>query len=154
MPTIKLDVPLVAQANQNSCWNASAQMIWWYWQGETKRQGPMHSLADLFANAQPVRPPHDFIALAKNVGLMPVNISHPFTGQSLHDLLKKNGPLWCAGEWFGPGHIIVLTGTDSSEVYYNDPGDGKAGKGSLSWFNSKIHYFVKDCMMCKDPSRY
>lgn len=154
MATIKYEVPTVKQANPMSCWNASAQMIWWYWQGDSGRQGPMQSLADRFANAQPVKPPHDFIALAKNVGLKPIKFTHPLTAVSLHDILKKHGPLWCAGEWFGPGHIIVITGTDGAEVNYNDPGDGKAGKGSLAWFNAKIHHFVQDCMMCKDPTRY
>ena len=32
MPTIKLDVPLVAQEKANCCWHTSAYMIWLYWQ--------------------------------------------------------------------------------------------------------------------------
>ncbi len=149
MASIKLVVPLVAQANQNSCWNASAQMIWWYWQRQTGHQGPMQTLADRFANVETIRPPHDFIALAQKVGMTPVNFTHPLTGDSLYRILKSNGPLWCAGGWFGFGHIIVTTGTDGSEVYFNDPDGGVAKKASLNWFNSKIHYNVKNCMMSK-----
>jgi hypothetical protein len=154
MATIKYDVRLAAQANKNSCWNASAQMIWWYWQGQTGRAGPMNTLYERFANVQPIVPPHDFIALAKTVGLIPVPFTHPLTGDSLYGLLKNHGPLWCAGFWYGPGHIIVLTGTDGSTVYVNDPDGGVAKTGSLSWFNSKLSASVKDCIMCKDPERY
>ena len=124
MPTLNYNVRLAAQMNNNSCWNASAQMIWWYWQGKTGRAGPMNTLQNKFASAQPIQPPHHFIVLAKTVGLIPVAFAHPFTEQSLHDLLKDNGPLCCAGFWYGPGHVIVLTGTDGAIVHLNDSDGG------------------------------
>jgi len=88
------------------------------------------------------------IAFKRITGWLGTSNLQEFTEKTLHH------PLWCAGEWYGPGHIVVLTGTDGSEVYINDPDGGLVKTGSISWFNAKIHYFVPGCIMCKDPQRY
>lgn len=149
---IKLNVPLEAQRKSLTCWHASALMIWYYWQGKSGRSGPMHSLADNWADNK-ILLFADFSKIAKNVGLMPLPDKDSFTEQSLEDLLRTYGPIFCAGVWYGPGHAIVLTGVDSGEVYINDPDQGKAKKETIAWFNQKL-LKCKDRMMVKDPKRY
>ncbi len=149
---VKLDVPRVAQTKDMSCWNASAQMLWYYSQGKTQRAGPMNSLGKIFEDNKGLTIP-GFIKLAKSVGLMALPDEDSFTSQKLEALLRTYGPIWCAGDWFGFGHIVVLTGVDGGTIYFNDPDQGKAKEGTLAWFNEKL-WKVKSRMMVKDPARY
>lgn len=149
---VKLNVPLVAQRKSDTCWHASAQMLWYYSQGQSGRQGPMNTISDNWNNNRPVTPA-DFIKLAQNVGLMSLADKDSFSEQGLEGLLRQHGPIWCAGFWYGLGHIIVLTGVDKGEVFLNDPDQGKAKTGTLAWFNEKLAK-VAGRMMVKDPSRY
>jgi|SRR5579883_1958033 len=148
-----LSVPTVAQEKSDVCWHASAQMIWWYWQGVTHRQGPMNTLANNYQDNKPVTPA-DFIRLAKTVGMQEVTRSTTYTSDGLKSLLTDNGPLWCAGYWYGPGHIIVLTGVDGETIYLNDPDGGVRKTGLISWFNTKLANSLAGCLMSKDPSAY
>jgi len=153
MATLFLDVPLVAQETDNTCWHASAQMIWWYWQSLTLRQGPMNTLGGYYASDTPVQPA-DFIPLARSVGMKSVPCSRIYTNQILHGLLKTYGPLWCAGFWYGFGHIIVLTGVDGSSIFLNDPDGGVEKMERIAWFNTKLSNQLPGCLMCKDPKAY
>jgi hypothetical protein len=72
----------------------------------------------------------------------------------LEALLKTHGPIWCAGFWYGPGHIIVLTGVDTGIVLLNDPDGGKPKLGTIAWFNQKLSSQISGCMMVKDSKRY
>lgn len=150
----KLSVPLEAQQKTSTCWHASALMIWRYSQIKTGRAGPMQTLSDKWVKNNTITP-LEFINLAKKVGLVAIsgtsNKSH--TASSLEGLLKAHGPIWCAGYWYGLGHVIVLTGVDTSMVFLNDPDGGKPKTGSLSWFNTKLASQYAGCMMAKDPSR-
>jgi hypothetical protein len=67
----------------------------------------------------------------------------------LKQMLKDNGPLWCAGYWFGVGHIIVLTGIVEDTVFFNDPDGGVKKTRSLTWFNEKIARDVSGHILCK-----
>lgn len=150
-----LHVPLEAQQKSNTCWHAAALMIWYYSQGKTGRAGPMNSLTDQWSKNNPIRPP-EFIRLARNVGLLPLaNTTHVSLSASfLEEALKRHGPIWCAGYWYGVGHIIVLTGVANDIVFLNDPDGGVRKIGSLSWFNNKLASEYTGCMMVKDPRRY
>jgi hypothetical protein len=155
MAMIKLDVPVLAQEKANCCWHTSANMIWLYSQSQTKRQGPMFTIPDKYAQADTVGLfPQEFITLAKNVGLKALPIKNQHTEADLAKHLKDGGPVWCAGYWFGVGHIIVLTGVDGGKVFFNDPDQGKKKEGTLNWFNSKLAGQLPGCMMVKDPQRY
>jgi hypothetical protein len=68
--------------------------------------------------------------------------------------LADHGPLWCAGCWYGPGHVIVLTGVDGESIHLNDPDGGKKKTGLISWFNTKLYNNWDDCLMYKDPDAY
>jgi hypothetical protein len=155
-----IDVPRVAQAKSMSCWHASAYMLWKYSQMKTGRQGPMNTLLETYRDNTGVTPP-DFIRLAKKVGLMAVDgkgDGGTYTAESLESLLRSSGPVWCAGYWYGPGHVMVLTGIVSvalgATVYFNDPDRGVQKTGTLSWFNEKVASAYSDCLMVKNPAAY
>jgi ABC-type bacteriocin/lantibiotic exporter with double-glycine peptidase domain len=152
---IKLDVPLVAQVKPNSCWNASSNMIWLYSQGKTGRQGPMntHQVAYDRADVSGITP-QEFVTLARNVGMAALPLKTTHTDKDLFQYLSSNGPIWCAGYWFGFGHIIVLTGVDAGTVYFNDPDGGVAKEGTSQWFNAKLASAIDGCLMYKDAGRY
>src|SRR5262245_63107888 len=97
-----LNVPVVAQTRTMSCWHASAEMIWFYWQRKTGRQGPMFTLVKewkvnngIEANVA------DFLRLAKAVGLKAAPRSRAYSSADLISMLRRYGPLWCAGYWYG-----------------------------------------------------
>ena len=151
---MNLIVPTVAQTSRNTCWHASAQMIWYYWQGIHHRQGPMNTLSANYKSDAGVRP-EQFVILAGKTGLKKVN--HDFrnyTTGMIGWLLSSYGPLWCAGYWYGVGHIIVLTGVDHNSVYFNDPDGGIRKKEGVAWFNNKLSKTVPGCIMHKDPHAY
>lgn len=150
---IRLAVPLVAQGKDKTCWHASATMLWLYSQSLTKRAGPMCTLTDKWSKNEAVYP-QEFITLAKRAGLAAISIANYHTAADLEVLLKKHGPIWCAGYWYGVGHIIVLTGIESGTVYLNDPDQGKEKTGTIAWFNEKLSSQLSGCMMVKDASRY
>ncbi|MEP7277768.1 MAG: papain-like cysteine protease family protein [Bacteroidota bacterium] len=76
------------------------------------------------------------------------------TSRNIENMLVRYGPLWCAGFWFGHGHIIVLTGIKGEEVYFNDPDGGVQKKGSVAWFNAKLAGELDGCLMYKDSHAY
>ena len=150
----RLSVPLESQKKNSTCWHASAFMLWRYSQNKTGRAGPMATLSKKWEMNQTITPP-EFINLAEKVGLIRVpNISKIHTESSLEVLLKKWGPLWCAGYWYGVGHVIVLTGIDTGIVHLNDPDGGKPKMGTIKWFNEKLASQYVGCLMAKNPNRY
>lgn len=126
-------------------------MIWYYWQGRTNRAGPMNSLENWSQN-KGVQP-NQFVKLAKTVGMLPLPDTDNFSPLGLELLLRVFGPLWCAGQWYGLKHIIVLTGVEDQTVYINDPDRGVAKQETLAWFNQKLDK-IPSRMMYKDPSAY
>jgi hypothetical protein len=155
MAFIKLNVPLHAQKKGNSCWNASAYMLWVYSQQKSGRQGPMatHFNAYAVADRTPLQY-NQFGHFMKQVGLKSLTKKVHHTQQDLVNYLRKNGPILCCGTWFGPGHAIVLTGVDDSKVYFNDPDRGVEKSGTLRWWNEKLYSQFADTLMYKDPSAY
>lgn len=154
MATIKLSVPLVKQARDNSCWNGAASMIWLYSQSKTGRQGPMNTVADRFAMADTQGLPLSMAyKLGEKVGLKSLPMKTAYTQSDLYVYLRKYGPIWAAGRFGGGGHVIVLTGVDDDYVYFNDPWEPMRKKASLAWFNQKLFKYPKS-LMYKDPARY
>lgn len=153
--SIKLSVPLLAQEMPNCCWHTAAMMIWQYHQQQTRRQGPMNTVPEAYARAE-TQPLYwaEFITLAKNVGMIGLPMVNSYTAGDLEDLLKKYGPLWCCGMWYGVCHVIVLTGIDNGTVYLNDPDRGVKKTGTLAWFNEKLYSAASCAIMAKDPARY
>ncbi|MBA1147439.1 C39 family peptidase [Ectothiorhodospiraceae bacterium WFHF3C12] len=152
---VRYQVPRYQQAKPNSCWNAAAQMIWTYWQSVSGRQGPMWTHTQAYERADTTGLyPQEFVTLARRVGMKPVPVNGSFSTEKLASLLRTHGPLWCAGYWYGVGHVIVLTGVEPGKVHLNDPDGAVAKTGTLAWFNDKLATAVSGCLMCKDPTRY
>ncbi len=97
--------------------------------------------------------PAEFVTLAEKVGLykLPKNFH---SGEDLVKYLRDGGPVWCAGYWFGVGHIIVLTGVSGGKIDFNDPDGGKKKEKTVAWFNEKLASQLQGCLMVKDPGRY
>jgi ABC-type bacteriocin/lantibiotic exporter with double-glycine peptidase domain len=153
MANIQYTVPLEAQAKANTCWHASALMIWRYWQGVTSRHGPMNTLMNKWDSNNTIQA-QEFIQLARTVGLKGLKKNSSHTSTTLVEALRKHGPLWCAGYWYGPGHIIVLTGVNNDTIYLNDPAGGVKKTGTVAWFNTKSASQFTDFIMYKDPNAY
>lgn len=119
------------------------------------RQGPMNTIGPVYqdntglsVNVQ------SFITLAKTTGLKRLPSQNTYSNMDLFKLLRDNGPLWCAGLWYGFGHVIVLTGIDGGTVYLNDPDGAQRKTGTLAWFNEKLMNGLDGCIMAKDPAAY
>jgi hypothetical protein len=154
MATVRFEVPALAQEKSMCCWHTSAMMIWRYWQGVTGRQGPMNTYAPVYeANTGLAVSPLEFIALAKKTSLKALPIKKTYSNADLYAALKQCGPLWCAGHWYGPGHVIVLTGVDGGTVFLNDPDRAQKKEGTLAWFNQALIQ-VEGCVRYKDPEAY
>lgn len=150
----KMTVQIEAQANKMTCWHAAAMMLWIHSQQKTGRQGPMNTLSAKWANNEVIFP-KEFINLAMKVGLMPVHRSGAtYTPAQLETLMRKWGPLWCAGQWYGVGHIIVLTGIVKNTIYINDPDQGKKKTATVDWFNAKLDNQLAGAILVKDPKAY
>lgn len=127
-----------------SCWYASVCMVCYY-----REAGPRLGLPDKWTANTGITPT-DFVDLAKNEGLEPIKSPiAQWSSVDIYLLLRQAGPLWCAGYWFGPGHIIVLAGVDGDKIYFNDPDGPKKKTGTIDWFNSKLAWNVKDPVMYK-----
>lgn len=145
---VRLDVPLVHQQKTMSCWYASACMVAYF-----REAGPRLGIPDRWVANSGIGLA-DFVLLAKNEGLVAINSpSAALTEQQLEVMLRNYGPLWCAGQWDGVGHIVVLTGVDSGNVYINDPNPA-VGKRveTIAWFNQKLDNHVPGCLMYKPKS--
>jgi hypothetical protein len=144
---IKLEVPLVPQDKSMSCWYASACMVAYYYEA-----GPRLGLPKRYAENQGVNPTvGDFVALAKAEHLTPVIAANRAWGDtSLERALRDFGPIWCAGYWYGPGHIVVLTGVENGSVLINDPDGGVKKTGTLAWFNSKLAKMYPECLLRRE----
>jgi hypothetical protein len=148
MSSIQLDVPLDAQEKANCCWHTSAYMIWLYWQQHGKGEGPMNTIANSYAMADTTGiGPALFITLAQKAGLSALPVKNQHSQDDLYGYLRDRGPVWCAGFWFGVGHIIVLTGVGPDTVYFNDPDQGVKKTGSIKWFNEKLSSQLPGCLM-------
>jgi len=155
MAKIKLAVPLLAQEKSMCCWHTSAMMIWLYWLQRNGRSGPMNTMKPVYEdNAGLSVSAQQFITLAKTTGMETLPAKNVYSSADLAGLLQGRGPLWCAGTWYGFGHVIVLTGIDAGEVFLNDPDGGQKKTGTLAWFNDKLLNGLGGCVMAKNPAAY
>src|SRR5262245_43320752 len=111
---VHLRVPLVRQDQRMECWYASACMVAYYFAA-----GPRLGLPGRWKENKGLNPTFgEFIALARAEELTPVIApNRTWTEAALERLLRDFGPIWCAGYWYGPGHVVVLTGVDTGMVF-------------------------------------
>ena len=174
---IRLFVPLIPQVHGMSCWHAAARMLYAY---RGMSVGPLYDTFKQGLNASGVGglpiDPSSFDELAMQIGLK--KIPAPGTSVSPQDLerwLQQYGPLWVAGRWDGPPHVIVVTGVgvgDPNNVLINDPNPAHGQRvETITWFNEKlctgwkapilaltekprIHVVVKDDWLSKLAQRF
>ena len=143
--SIQLNVPLVAQIRPFECWYAAACMVAYF-----HFPGPRLGVPTVWERSNDSGiSPREFSQLARNEGFKPISITSASTSVALEHQLRLHGPLWCAGFWFGPGHVIVLTGVDGNVVHFNDPNGGKKKTGTIDWFNAKLAKSVAGCLLYK-----
>jgi uncharacterized protein YvpB len=112
--------------------------------------GPRLGIPEVWARANTTGIyPAEFAQLAENEGLKRIHATTKWSLGALATMLSAHGPIWCAGYWFGSGHVIVLTGVDESSVYFNDPIEPQEKSNSIEWFNNKLAKTVPGCMMYK-----
>lgn len=140
---IKLSVPMVPQQRSMSCWYASTCMVIYF-----HVAGPRQGLPAKWNTNNGINIP-DFVTLAQAEGMKTVNHAKvAFSEAQLETILRKHGPIWCAGQWDGAPHIVVLTGISDGNVYINDPNPAKLKRTeTLAWFNTKLDMAVPNCMM-------
>ncbi len=145
---VRLDVPLVYQKKAMSCWYASACMVAYF-----REAGPRLGIPGRWTANNGVGLA-DFALLAQNEGLVAIKSpAAALTAQQLEVMLRNNGPLWCAGQWDGVGHIVVLTGVGDGNVYINDPSPSVGRRvETVAWFNQKLDNHVAGCLMYKPKS--
>lgn len=148
----RMDVPLVPQARNSSCWYASACMVSYY-----REAGPRLGLPKVWQDNTGISL-DKMSALARNEGLVafPLPTSKTFTEATIFAALKKAGPLWAAGNWDDEGnHIVVLTGIHDGKVYYNDPwpvdGGIKGDSRPISWLNKWLEWDGDHTMLYRPP---
>ena len=151
MAYYRLTVPTVAQTSSDTCWHSAALMIWYYSLNVTGKSGPMNTLKKEFEANRSIS---DWPALAKTVGLAEVGQDREYSSVEVKNMLMKHGPLWAAGQWYGVGHCIVVTGVDDETIYLNDPDGGVKKTELLTWFNTKRYRTWPDSLLAKDPNRY
>ena len=144
-----LGVPKIRQESSMSCWHASARMIW----GFKYRQSinPMRRVYDADTGVNPTQ----FVTLARTLGLDTVHtVNMSYTWEFVAELLRRHGPLWTAGYWYGAPHIVVITGVyPDGTLFLNDPGTGTERQHDMAFFNEKIASDVPNPIMYLPDSR-
>jgi ABC-type bacteriocin/lantibiotic exporter with double-glycine peptidase domain len=140
---MRLEVLHIKQERSNSCWHAAARMLFGY-----KRYACTHPLPKLWDKDEGLQA-DEFIRLARSLGLVTMSrVRQSYDWTFLRDRLKSYGPLWVAGQWNGPNHIVVITGVDvSGKVYVNDPAFPSPVVRNIGWFNDKIDKIVDSPIM-------
>jgi len=143
-----INVPFIRQEKSMSCWHASARMIWAF-----KYKQCINPLSKIFESNSGVTPAQ-FVELAKSLGLEAVpEINMSYSWMAVAELLRRHGPLWVAGYWYGAPHIIVVTGIEpDGKLYVNDPGFGPR-MHDIRFFNEKIANNVRNPIMYLPYSR-
>ena len=117
-----------------SCWHDAARMLYQYkHRSDINPLGPTYMLNNGLSAA-------GFIQLAQTIGLRPIVAPALITVQYLGEQLTKYGPLWAAGTWNGPNHVVVITGVDSAgNVFVNDPASALPVKRTIQWFDQRLY---------------
>ncbi len=140
--SISLSVPFVHQESQMACWSAGARMLFGYRNMSTDPLDAVYKANTGITDAQ-------YMDLAKEAGLQtvpPVQMS--YGPDYIYDLLSRNGPIWAAGRWNGPLHVIVITGVDSDgTLYINDPAHFAPEEQDMNWFNDKVRRDIQVPLM-------
>ena len=152
LPELLLDVPLVGQVRSMDCWYAGACMVAYY-----REQGPRLGLPRAWVADRGIQQSAwSRLAQAEGLSILarPAN-SHSVDKWGIYTWLRDNGPIWCAGDWYGFGHVIVLTGISGETIHINDPDDqqggddGRRATETVAWFNQHLFWAYPDSLLCR-----
>jgi len=131
--SVGLTVPFIHQESPMACWSAGARMLYSYRNMSTDPLDAVYKADTGITDAQ-------YMDLARQAGLQTVPPYQMTYGPDyIADLLTKYGPIWAAGRWNGPLHVIVITGVDSDgTLYINDPAHFAPETKDMNWFNDKV----------------
>lgn len=120
---VRLQVPLIAQTSENSCWFACLAMLAFYHCGQGEAVGyPLIPLTMGYLGRDSMIPNAE---MARIVGILGLRFRQWdwLNGETLLDLLTNTGPVATGGTWLSgaSGHMVVITGMDGSMLYINDP---------------------------------
>ena len=91
--TVQLAVPVVAQTHPYECWYVAVCMV-----GYFQFPGPRLGVPRVWSQSDKRGMfPAEFVELARNEGLIPVNVPPVCSSQGLEHQLRGHGPIWCAG---------------------------------------------------------
>lgn len=123
-------------------------MLWGF-----KYKQCIHPLSKVYDSDTGISPAQ-FVELAKTLGLETVpEVNMSYSWEALAEPLRRHGPLWAAGYWYGAPHVIVITGVEpSGRLYVNDPGFGPR-EHDLAFFNLNIAFDVRNPIMYLPNSR-
>ncbi|QRR11686.1 hypothetical protein FPJ27_27750 [Burkholderia sp. MS455] len=63
--------------------------------------------------------------------------------------LKLYGPIWASGSFHRLAHVIVVTGVQDTNVFYNDPWEPAAKVMDAKMFRRMLGRY-KNCLLVKD----
>jgi hypothetical protein len=135
-------VPFIHQENQMACWSAAARMVYGYRRMSTDPLDSVYQAATGITDEQ-------YMDLAKAAGFRtvppaPMTYGVPY----LAGLLTAYGPIWAAGRWNGPLHVIVITGVDDDgTLYFNDPAHFVPETRDMNWFNERVRRDIQVPLM-------
>ncbi len=140
--SVGLSVPFVHQESPMACWSAGARMLFQY---KNMSADPLDAVykADTWITDD------QYMDLARAAGLRTVP-PYPMSygPEYIADLLTKHGPIWSAGRWNGPLHVIVITGVDSGgKLYISDPAHFAPETKDMNWFNEKVRRDIQVPLM-------
>jgi len=140
--SIILTVPFIHQESPMACWSAGARMLFGYRNMSTDPLDAVYQADTGITDAQ-------YMDLAKAAGLRTVPPYQMSYGpEYIYDLLNKYGPIWAAGRWNGPLHVIVIRGVDSDgTLYINDPAHIAPEVKDMNWFNDKVRRDIQVPLM-------
>ncbi|HUD54592.1 MAG TPA: papain-like cysteine protease family protein [Terracidiphilus sp.] len=137
-----LDVPLITQDKPMACWHASVRMLFAF-RNQSADPLDLQYVADQGITAS------QFVDLATAAGLDTIpQVNQSYDWRFIDGLLGNFGPIWAAGDWNGPPHVVVIRGVDSGgKLAVNDPAFSTPQSRDMGWFNKHIAKDVKIPMM-------
>ena len=144
-PRLELDVPLVKQQREMDCWYAAACMLAYY-----RAAGPRLGLPKVWEANKGLFSVGPLIE-AEQLRVVPrPSNEHKADKFMIFRWLSDYGPIWCAGNWNGVPHVIVLTGIIADFIAINDPAKGSDVMG-VEHFNKRLDWADTRCMLWAPP---
>jgi hypothetical protein len=159
MANCRLNVTYAEQKDTTKCWLASAWMVINF--SSPKPMAEVETqLLPLSTSTEGVVPATStfdlFLQKTRFQELWPSSKSQErrwppeasWTPEGLDSALRLNGPLWCAGDFYGFPHAITVFGVLHRMVYFHDPLLGPNKMCDIDLFNRGIKCSPRNPVLC------